>query len=648
MKRFVRTIPGKATAFLLCILSLCLAAACAAGAVIMAQSGFYTRSESALVQEYVGDNIHSKAYDFVWNAAWDNEIPETDPSVAYFLYDPYGDLFAVNEAGRSYLESGETLESTDALQTEGAAAVGNNEWVWYYEIKRTDSGEVIDVIPLGTEPLGAAEAYQLRVVLMEGSGIEQFLQQLIHFSYRLRYGVYPIGILAVLLSLSCFITLMCVSARRPDSDELHPGPLYRVPTDVLTAAVFLPLVLGGVWVDQAGIGDTPTAGVIIFLCLLTVNLLLGLCMSVAGRIKGRTLFRNTLIWKLCVLLWRILRGIWRGTAALVRGIPLVWRTALALLILTLVEAIVFFQGLYDNGAMTFWFMEHVILIPLLLLMALMLRRLQRGGVALAEGDLSYQVDTRHMIGDFRRHGENLNSIAGGMVRAVDQRMKSERLKTELITNVSHDIKTPLTSIINYADLIGREPCDNEKITEYAAVLLRQSERLKRLIEDLVEASKASTGNLEVLLAPCEAGVMLTQAAGEYEQRLEAAGLELVTRAPEEPVHIMADGRRLWRVFDNLMSNACKYAQQGTRVYLTLEEEEGQAVITFRNTSRAALNLSPEELMERFVRGDTSRNTEGNGLGLSIARSLTELQGGTMELSIDGDLFKVILRFPVIG
>ena len=252
-----------------------------------------------------------------------------------------------------------------------------------------------------------------------------------------------------------------------------------------------------------------------------------------------------------------------------------------------------------------------------------------------------------MRGDLKKQGEDLNSIASGMSLAVEKQLKSERMKTELITNVSHDIKTPLTSIINYADLIGKEPCENAKITEYAEVLVRQSVRLKRLIEDLVEASKASTGNLEVCLQPCDASVFLIQADGEYEEKLKKADLTLVVQQSESEIRILADGRRMWRVFDNLMNNICKYAQPGTRVYLILEKKEKKAVITFKNTSREALNISEEELMERFVRGDSSRNTEGNGLGLSIARSLTELQKGTMNIQIDGDLFKAVLEFPVI-
>ena len=221
------------------------------------------------------------------------------------------------------------------------------------------------------------------------------------------------------------------------------------------------------------------------------------------------------------------------------------------------------------------------------------------------------------------------------------------MKTELITNVSHDIKTPLTSIINYSDLIAKETTENEKISEYSLVLLRQSERLKRLIDDLVEASKASTGNIEIIAEPFDLGVLFSQTTGEYEEKLTKNELTLITKQPEEPVHIMADGRRMWRIFDNLMNNICKYAQSGTRVYLTLEKVGNEAVISFKNTSRDALDVPADELLERFTRGDASRNTEGNGLGLSIAKSLAELQKGSLELSVDGDLFKVTVTFDLI-
>lgn len=223
----------------------------------------------------------------------------------------------------------------------------------------------------------------------------------------------------------------------------------------------------------------------------------------------------------------------------------------------------------------------------------------------------------------------------------------DRIFSNLIYN-SHDIKTPLTSIINYVDLIKKEDTENETVQEYINVLDRQSARLKKLIEDLVEASKASTGNIEVNMAHAEVGVLLTQTVGEYEEKIKNNGLELILKKPESEVFVMADGKLLWRVFDNLMNNICKYSQPSTRAYLNLETEDNQAIITFRNISNFPLNLNSDELLDRFIRGDSSRSTEGSGLGLSIAKSLTELQNGTFDLLVDGDLFKVVIKFNIVS
>ena len=383
----------------------------------------------------------------------------------------------------------------------------------------------------------------------------------------------------------------------------------------------------------------------------------GVLMSFSARIKLGGWWKNTIIFQVLKLAWKIVKAVvlWilnllrRMFAALGRflaGLPLVWKGVLATFIICLIE-LISYAAIYDHGdRLIFWFIEHLILVPLTLWGFMQMRRLYNGGKALAEGDLTYKVDTSRMVWDFKKHGEDLNSLAAGSAQAVEQRLKSERFKTELITNVSHDIKTPLTSIINYSDLIAKEEGDG-KVAEYAEVLQRQSEKLKRLLEDLIEASKASTGNLDVNLETCNACTIVSQAEGEYQEKLDAAGLTLVTRMPEEPLYILADGRRIWRVFDNLMNNVCKYSQAGTRVYLSLEKQGSDAVFTLRNTSRDALNISPEELMERFVRGDGSRSTEGSGLGLSIAKSFTELQKGTMDIGIDGDLFKVTLRFAAL-
>ena len=215
----------------------------------------------------------------------------------------------------------------------------------------------------------------------------------------------------------------------------------------------------------------------------------------------------------------------------------------------------------------------------------------------------------------------------------------------LITNVSHDIKTPLTSIINYVDLLKKEEITQPKAQEYIEVLERQSARLKKLIEDLMEASKASTGNIAVELELCDINILLTQTIGEFEEKLNSKELSLVIDQSLENIFIMADNRHIWRIFDNLMNNICKYGQPGTRVYINIEATEKEVTIIFRNTSGYQLNISSDELLERFVRGDSSRHTEGSGLGLSIAQNLAELMGGSLKLHVDGDLFKVILAFP---
>lgn len=351
---------------------------------------------------------------------------------------------------------------------------------------------------------------------------------------------------------------------------------------------------------------------------------------------------HTLIYALM----QVIMAFGRNSISVIRRIPLVSTTVVAYLLIWVLEffgAAFFLSGRGD----ILWFLDKLLLFPIAIYVALCCKRLLLAGEALAEGQLDHKVKTAGMIGEIKEHGEHLNSIGQGISRAVEERTKSERLKTELITNISHDLKTPLTSIINYSDLICQEQTENEKITEYSQVLLRQSGRLKKLLEDLVEASKAVTGNLEINLMPCEVGVILSQAVGEYQHRLEEKELELHITQPEETLQIMADGKQLWRVFDNLLNNICKYAQEKSRVYLSVERQEEQVMIIFRNMSKYALNVSAEELEERFVRGDRSRHMEGNGLGLSIAKSLLDLQGGRMQILIDGDLFKVTLSFQVL-
>ena len=290
-------------------------------------------------------------------------------------------------------------------------------------------------------------------------------------------------------------------------------------------------------------------------------------------------------------------------------------------------------------------MFDLALIPCIIRWLMEENRIRQASDALAAGDLSYKVNAKRLHLVWRRLGENLNSIGDGMALAVEEQMRSERMKTELITNVSHDLKTPLTSIINYIELLKRADLPEDVRREYLDIIARQSAKLKKLTEDVVDASKAASGAVKVNAEVFDVRELLEQTVGEYSERLTAAGVEPVVHMPEREVNVLADGRLLGRVLDNLTGNILKYAQPGTRAYFDLLLSDNVAVIQLKNTSREPLDIPAEELMERFVRGDSSRSTEGSGLGLSIARSLTELMGGQMELILDGDLFKAEIVFP---
>jgi signal transduction histidine kinase len=266
-----------------------------------------------------------------------------------------------------------------------------------------------------------------------------------------------------------------------------------------------------------------------------------------------------------------------------------------------------------------------------------------GARKMAQGDLQHKVSTKYLIGSFRDCAEQLNRLSDTAMKEAQDRLRSERMKTELITNVSHDIKTPLTSIINFVDLL-RKPHTEEEEQQYLEVLSRQSGRMKRLIEDLIDLSKATTGNIQVNTTRLDAAEAVQQALGEFSDKMEAVNLTPVFRHSEDSVWVLADGRLMWRVLSNLLSNAVKYAMPGTRLYLDLARNGNQVLIAMKNVSREELKVNAEELLERFVQGDTSRSTEGSGLGLNIAQSLMELQGGTLQIQMDGDLFKVVLTF----
>ncbi len=443
--------------------------------------------------------------------------------------------------------------------------------------------------------------------------------------------------LFLLLTLFCFCFSMASAGHWAGREGIHLTWLDKIPVDVWLLTLLCAFFIG--W-DTLFYYDVERQ--ILFVSLMVPLTLLFLCVF-AAQCKAGTVLRGTLIAWVLRLAWRIVRAVGRGLRRMAAGLPLMWKTALVTVGLFFLEMLLVLAG-YGSVDGIFVVMKLVELLAILYI-ALNLRILQKGGEKLAEGDLSQSIDTKPLIGDFKRYGQRMNELRTGMERAVQEQTKAERMKTELITNVSHDIKTPLTSIVNYVDLLQKVDVQPETAREYIAVLDRQSRRLKKLTEDLVEASKASSGALPVELQPTDVAVLFDQIVGEYQERLADCRLTLVARPPEKSVFVRADGKLLSRVMDNLVSNICKYALEDTRVYVVASSDDETVTISFKNVSRAELNISPDELMERFVRGDASRHTEGSGLGLSIAGSLVRLMNGTFALSIDGDLFRADITLP---
>ena len=490
-------------------------------------------------------------------------------------------------------------------------------------------------------------------------------------------------ILSLVVAVVLLIFLMCSAGHKADFEGIYISKFDKFPIDILIAiwAGLTWLLAWGVVsfidlafyqmvtynYDPAMWSAMPFLALLLILAVVLDAVLLAiLLMTSAVRFKTETYIKSSLIYIVLSFAFRILKKVLvftfkvlkKGSGAILRfckrtlhliwsflrSIPLVWKTVVSVIAFMFIEFIILTLdwGEWWPAAWVF----NGILCAGIIAVAILLKRIKKGTEEIAKGNLYKKINTKYMFLDIKDHAININNINDGIAKAVEERMKSERFKTELITNVSHDIKTPLTSIINYVDLLEKEEIENETAKEYIGVLSRQSARLKKLVEDLLEASKASTGNVNVNLTQLELGILLSQALGEYDEKFSKSNLQVILNKTDDLLLVMADNRHIWRVFDNILNNISKYAQPNTRVYIDAKRNGKMAEISFRNISKDPLNISGDELMERFVRGDSSRNTEGSGLGLSIAKSLTEVQKGKLDIQIDGDLFKVQLSFPL--
>ena len=568
-----------------------------------------------------------RSYYFVNDEAY--TTVEYDPEAAQQLLSELPRLFAdafSRELSSCQLvvsdpDTGETYLANFDL-TESDKLLYDTQELYVYHLSESTGLSAIQVAITATllEKSGQAPSYSYLVCswLLAHTGLTIFLT-----------------VLCGLLTLFCFCFSMASAGHWQNHEGIHLTWLDKIPADVWIIALLSAFFIG--W-------DTFYSewGRVLFCAALIPVTLLFLCVF-AAQCKAGTVIRGSLTARVLRLLWRILRGVTLWLWRITTGIPLVWKTALVTAALAFLEFILYVSPSRDP----LFLVVKVLEILAVLAIALNLRTLEKNGKQLSEGDLSTPVDTKRLFGAFRRYGQAMNRLQSGMESAVQEQMRAERMKTELITNVSHDIKTPLTSIVNYVDLLKKEDIPSPAAREYITVLDRQSKRLKKLTEDLVEASKASSGALPVDLQPTDVSVLFSQITGEYQDRLADCHLTLVTQPPAGQPVVLADSKLLSRVMDNLVSNICKYAMPETRVYVSGVTADGQMTMSFKNVSRAELNISPDELMERFVRGDTSRHTEGSGLGLSIARSLVHLMGGTFRLSIDADLFRADVTLPLV-
>ena len=499
-----------------------------------------------------------------------------------------------------------------------------------------------------------------------------------------------------LLIFAVLLVWLCCAAGHGKGPTVHPGGLNRMPLELyggITAvggfgALFM-IVEGGEFLSRQSV---PATVAFIAVCAYAVCLLVvGFLFAFAAQVKtpGGFWWRRSLLCltgRLIALLWscflKVLTWCWDKLRRFVRWLfPLVKRCFVALwkvagFFLNKISRVfrrveqLFLRSVGLLPLTWQWILGGILivviwvlvivanefaatLLGIVLTVAMILYGAGSFGILLEStkrmrrGDLEHKTEDRYLVGCYREFAQELNGLTDVVAAAAQDKVKSERMKTELITNVSHDIKTPLTSIISYVDLLEK-PHTPEEGAQYVEVLRRQSQRLKKLIDDLMELSKASSGNMAVELGDVDAVEMMDQALGEFSDKLDRVPLCPVFRQPEEPHMMRADGRLVWRVLSNVLGNACKYALPGTRLYVDVARAEEDVIISLKNISREELNMDAEELMERFVRGDASRNTEGSGLGLNIARSLMELQGGQLRVLVDGDLFKVTLIFPGVN
>ena len=590
------------------------------------------QSESKLIRDQMGNEV----FDVVTSLSADNPA-QTDPSQTNLRF--YVEKVSSNGEKELLLD---TTENESYLQKE----------TFWLCIKPDSASPWLatekDINELTSREWKNLSVYCCTVLLVTpftAKDTISYTYQMANFAEKHGSFAIPAAVCFIVLFLLILVYEFCAAGHKQNHSEIVLAGIDHFPFDLMTVLMIILTIIcmpavsaileQAYGIDQLNVQMAETL-MLVFLAWSLV--FFTYLMSLARRVKTGTVRKGTLIgW-----IWR--RMVWFGKF-LGSLIPEFWQRLLVY-ILYLIMQIAASAAIGGNGEILF-FMVSAVIGGVALHSLWMQKQTCTAAEEICGGNLNYQVPERtisRMYGGMRRQAEYLNRISDTVSHAVDEQVKSERLKTELIANVGHDIRTPLTSIINYVDLLGREHTPEQE-KEYVAVLSRQTERLRKLTEDVLEFSKADSENVDVHLEKTSVAEIVDQAYGEYEEKMTSANLETVINVPED-LYVTADGKLLWRVLRNLLSNAAKYSAPHSRVYISAQElGDGQAVIEIKNMSREKLNISADELMERFIRGDSSRHSEGSGLGLDIARSLSSLMGGKLNIQIDGDLFKasVVLK-----
>lgn len=488
--------------------------------------------------------------------------------------------------------------------------------------------------------------YQVYTALMDEQDTELAMDKLAIEIVADTYESAPIVVsICVPLLLLVSVYLIISVGHKKGYEGIYTNSLDKIPLEIAGMITIIVLSLEGVILMLLIEGINRTASITIplgiMMCLVMYETLAIATVTIIRRIKAGVFFKNSISY-------RVVQYIKKKMTNLTHDVFYNFsRTAKLIFLYTMfivISVILYLLGM-DN--FLFWLLELVFwywVFRKILRVVNSAYQLRDRVHDIYNGNIEEKLKEEEFSGDLKEIAHELNDISGGLSNAMEQGLKSERLKTELITNVSHDIKTPLTSIINYVDLLKKENIEDEKIQEYLTILENKSQRLKKLTEDLVEASKASSGNIKLTMEKLNVKELIKQVSGEFEDKLEEKGLEIIETIPEEEIYIEADSKYMYRVMENMYTNIMKYTLENSRVYVDVTKKENTVEIALKNISKDKLNISVDELMQRFVRGDSARTTEGSGLGISIAKSLTELQNGKFELYLDGDLFKVVITF----